>query len=172
MVKPLAWLLLLSSAGCLPPVTSPTPYALGTPPVNDERFAVHLDSAALVGVGTLVKVWHAEQYEPLGFYESKKAPQAYIGRIVFDRLLKGTSRRVEVAYFAMQGNALPVVGQVALWIVHWRDVLPLRACSNIGLGEHACRALKEHRFALDTDEDVLPWEMGERAARLLGISNE
>lgn len=155
---------------CLPPVTSPAPYVLGVPPVNDERFVRHLDSATIVGVGTLVKVWHAEQYEPLGFFESRKAPQAYIGRIHFEQLFKGTAQRIEVAYFAPQGNAIPITGLVALWIVHFRDVLPLRMCSNLGLTEFGCRGLKEYRLALDFDEDVLPPETAARVARLLGTA--
>lgn len=151
--------------GCAGYVRSPVPYAVGTPPVNDSVLVRWLEEATLAGTGTLTGAWHADQYEPLGFMQHYR--EAYIGRIEFDSLVKGSKRKAEVVYFAPKGNGIPVPGQYAFWIIRFRSVLPLKLCSEHGLGEYGCRALGDYRYALDSDSDVLPAGVLDRARRLL-----
>lgn len=157
--------ILLTLLSCAGSVRSPIPYAVGTPPVNDSVLVRWLEEATLAGTGTLTKVWHADQYEPLGFMQFYR--EAYIGRIVFDTLVKGKAKQAEVAYFAPKGNGIPVAGQYAFWIVRFRSILPLKLCSEHGLTEYGCQALKDYRYALDSDSDVLPAGVLDRARRLV-----
>jgi hypothetical protein len=154
--------LVIAVAGCAGGANRAVRDRLALVPAPDRPLGEHLIDADRVVAGRLLRVEHADEYEPLGslvvglFGAKVVVPAAYNGELRVDSTLFGkASSTLWVTFFAARGARIPQPGDTAIWVLHRRVLWRLQQCSERqSLTSTACPY--DVGLALDSDDDVRP----------------